>query len=47
MFPDLAQAQKRALSRLDKVAATTWFRLLVAVLLVVMHLSLFAKAGHD
>jgi len=47
MFPDLAQAQKRALTRLDEVSGTTWFRLLVAVLLVVMHLGLFAKAGHD
>src|SRR3978361_1039412 len=47
MFPDLAQAQKRALTRLDEVAATAWFRMLVAVLLVVMHLGLFAKAGHD
>lgn len=47
MFPDVAQVRRRVAARLDTVAATSHFRVLVSTLLVVMHLVLFTVAGHE
>ncbi len=46
-FPDLKQARQRATTKLDELAATLWFRIGIAVLLAVIHVAVFAKAGHD
>jgi hypothetical protein len=47
MFPDLTQARDRAVTRLGEVSETTWFRVAVASLLLVLHLVAFVRAGHS
>ena len=47
MFPDAAQVRRRVVARLDAASGTPHFRVLVSTLLVVIHLALFALAGHD